>query len=238
MNKILSLFILITLFSAPAFANWSPWNTLGGSIIGDPAACSSRNVSYVVVKGTDNAIWYRKKVFGPTAWEDWKRIPGSLTFTGSPSVACRRSGGRDIFEVFAIVNYRRVYHNRLTATSGFTGWNSFSISGIPVPLLAVESGLSSPRANSSERPHLFARGSDNKVYYSRCIRGFACNERWSPVVGDVISDPTAIFRSQNRLDVIVQNSLGRLVHHNIRFGVAYHYGVIPRRGGGLSAGRS
>lgn len=234
MNKILSFFILITLFSTPTFADWSPWNTLGGSIIGDPAACSSRNISYVVVKGTDNAIWYRKKVFGPTAWEDWKRIPGRLTFTGSPSVTCRQSNGRDIFEVFAVVNYRHVYRNRLSSASRFIGWNRFSTAGIPVQL-AVESGLASPRANSSERPHLFARGSDNKLYYSRCNRGFICLDNWGPVADNVISDPAAIFRSQNRLDFITQNSVGRLVHQSIRYGVVYNYGVIPRRASGLRA---
>ncbi len=234
MNKIFSLIILITMFSASALANWTPWNTLGGSLIGDPAACSSRNVAYVAVKGTDNAIWYRKKVFGPMMWEDWKRIPGGLTFTGSPSITCRRTGGMDIFEVFAIVNYRHIYRNRLTAFSGFTGWNNVSTAGIPT-LLAVESGLTSPRANSGARPHILARGSDNKVYYSRCIHSFMCNNRWSAVTGSVISDPAATFRSSNRLDLIVQNTTGNLIHHNIRSGVIYFYGVIPRRTSWLSA---
>lgn len=224
MKKIFSLIILLTLFSAPAFADWSPWNSLGGGIIGDPAACTSRNVSYVAVKGTDYAIWYRKKVLSQPNWEDWKRIPGGLTFTGSPSLTCRRSGSLDIFEVFAIANYRNIYRNRLTSM-GFTGWNNFSTFGIPTQL-AFESGAASPRANSGQRPYLLVRGSDNYVYYSRCLRSMVCNQRWSPVAGTVVSDPTAIFRTQNKLDFIVQTSFGRLIHQNIRNGVAYYYGQI------------
>lgn len=234
MNLFSKIVFLISLFTAPAFAAWTPWASLGGAILGDPAACTSRNITYVVARGTDNAIWYRKKSSNPAVWQEWKRIPGDLTFTGSPSVVCRTQDGGDYFEVFALNNNNPLvyFRNKQTTATEFTGWTEYPAFTIPFRF-ASDSGLTVLRADLNQVPLVFARGDDQRVWYSQCFQPFVCAQSWLALGGDAISDPAATFR-RNRLDWIWQISDGRLFHRNrASNGTIYNYGFVP--GGPVSS---
>lgn len=230
MNKILSLLIL-TLFSAPTFAAWTIWVSLGGGIIGDPAACTSRQKTFVVAKGTDNAIWYRIRTLSTGIWDEWKRIPGSQQFSGSPSIACRAGGVNDFFEAYAVGYDGNLYQSYHAGPNNFTPWTRWFITGVANNRLAIGSGLSSPSLGVGLAfPQLFARGSNNVLYYRPCPTANdnnTCSDNtWIPVSPIINSDPAAIHQSPGRLDLVVQATTGTLMHRFNEGGLWYPYNYI------------
>lgn len=212
MSRLFSFLISITLFAAPTLAAWTPWVSLGGGIIGDPAACTGAGQTYVVAKGTDYAMWYRKRTLSTGIWDAWKRIPGTRQFTGSPSVACRVYRGEGYFAAYAVGFDGQLYISYYGGLNNFTPWTRQPLTGIPTGRLASGSGLSTPSLPDYDlMPQLFARASDRSTYWSICPQG-SCYSRWNLITGIVNSDPAAAYQSPSRIDFVVQATNGYLYH--------------------------
>jgi hypothetical protein len=79
---------------------WSPWQSLGGVLSGEPAAIS-RGAGKLEVfgRGTDNALWTRNY---DAAWSAWTSLGGSITSSpgatvpaaGAAAVSARGTDGR------------------------------------------------------------------------------------------------------------------------------------------------
>jgi len=229
MVRFFSFLISITLFAAPAFAAWTPWVTLGGGILADPAACTSRGKTFVVAKGTDYAMWYRIRTLSTGIWDEWKRIPGTRQFSGSPSVACRAYRESDYFEAYAVGYDGFLYQTYHAGSNNFTPWTKWLVNGVANNRLATGSGLSSPSLNDGQSlPQLFARGSNNVIYYRPCsYADNSCyNKTWIAVSPIIFSDPAAIQQSAGRLDLVVQATTGTLIHRFNEGGIWYPYNYI------------
>ncbi len=227
MNKIFLFLISFAFFSTPTFAAWTIWVPLGGDIVGDPAACTARGDTYVAAKGTDNAIWYRKRTLSTGIWDAWKRIPGTQQFSGSPSVACRIYLTLNLFEVWAVGFDGQLYQTyQASAPNSFTPWAKYPLNGITSGRLATGSGLSTPSlVDGRSSPQVFARGSNNSIYQTSCVASGNCYNNWvlrSPIV---MSDAAATYQSAGRLDLAVLAINGTVMHRFMEGGIwqPYYY---------------
>lgn len=228
MKKFFLILISFAFFSTPTYAAWTIWVSLGGGIIGDPAACTIGQKTFVVAKGTDNAIWYRIRTLSTGIWDDWKRIPGTNQFSGSPSIACRPS---EYFEVYAVGYDRQLYQTYHAGPNNFTPWTRWPITGVSFNRLALGSGLTSPSlANGIALPQLIARGSNNTLYYRPCPQANdnnTCSDNtWIQVSPTITSDPAAIHQSAGRLDLVVRWTNGTLIHRFNEGGLWYPYYLV------------
>ncbi|AZZ36765.1 hypothetical protein CIK05_08160 [Bdellovibrio sp. qaytius] len=205
----------ILFFTVPVFATWSAWTSLGGSVVGDPAACTGAGQTYVVVKRADNGFWFRKRTNSTGVWDTWQRIPGTIKFSGSPSVSCRINQGLGYFVAYGVGNDGLLYIS-YQGVVGFVPWYKQSIAGIPSGRLLIGSGLSTPSMpTQSFNPQLFAHASDRSTYWSLCPQGSnapPCYGTWKLVTGVVASDPAVTYQSPGRLDMVVQGRDGYLYH--------------------------
>lgn len=229
MKKFFLVLFSIALFSTPTFAAWTTWVTLGGGVIGDPAACTSRGKTFVAVKGTDNAIWYRIRTLSTGIWDEWKRIPGSRQFSGSPSVACRAYLTGDYFEAYAVGFDGYLYQTYHAGPNNFTPWTKWALNGVTNNRLTSASGLSTPSLNDGQSmPQLFARASNNTLFYRPCASsaGSCYDNTWIQVSSYITSDPAAIHQSAGRLDLVVRATTGTLMHRFNEGGIWYPYFYI------------
>lgn len=96
---------------------WSSWVSLGGTLASAPALTASRSGDeiYLVARGGDNAIWYRKGTFG---WSPWASLGGVAL--GDPAATSRDEHGVDVFH---IGTDSKVQHRRyVPATGTWTSW--------------------------------------------------------------------------------------------------------------------
>lgn len=211
MSHFFSLLVSITLFVAPTFAAWTPWTSLGGGTFSDPAACTARGNTYVVAKGTDYGFWFRKRTLSTGIWDDWKRIPGTRQFSGSPSVSCRTYAGEGYFVAYGVGFDGQVYISYQGGANQFTPWTRQQLIGVPTGSFLIGSGLSTPSLpETTLMPQLFGHATDG-TYWSICPQG-SCYTKWNMVSTRVQSDPAATFQSPSRLDLVVQANNGYLYH--------------------------
>ena len=98
---------------APGFD--SGWASLGGALIGDPAAVSaSPGRIDLFVRGTDDALWHRSSV-SPGAWSGWTSMGGVLA--SSPAVAASATGKLDVI----VRGSDGMLYQKSSAT-GWLGW--------------------------------------------------------------------------------------------------------------------
>ena len=71
---------------------WSGETSLGGRIVGAPAAAVAGDAVVVVGRGSDDAAWSRTRTQG--VWGGWQRIGGGLS--AAPAVAAGPGGGVDV----------------------------------------------------------------------------------------------------------------------------------------------
>jgi len=227
MFRVLSLLIAISFLAELSFAGWTPWVTLGGEINADPATCTARGTTYVVARGLDNKMWYRRRTLSTGVWDTWKRVnAGPQTFSGSPSVACRiYSTGQNYFIVDAVGSDGFHYQTyQAHYPDSFTPWTKMSfITGIPENKMALGSGLSTPSlADNVTRVQYFSKGRNNALYHSYCEPD-GCIKRWNLIYAQVFSDPAATFQSSGRLDLVVQATTGTLIHGFFEGGIWFPF---------------
>jgi hypothetical protein len=194
----LSLVLFTFLFSASSFAaGWTNWESLGGYLTSDPAACSVGGFTYVFVRGGDNGLYYRERRESTGVWGPWKNLGNKLQ--GAPAVACSQfSDGRMRNDIF------------FTATTPATGtvvwhmwgtvngpWNAESLGGNPL-------AGSGPAAVSTGRGRfdLFIRGNENQLWH-RAFRNGSWSA-WEPLYNQLTSDPAASFWPTGRIDVFAR----------------------------------
>ncbi|AZZ35301.1 hypothetical protein CIK05_00285 [Bdellovibrio sp. qaytius] len=207
MIRFLSLLISITFFTAPTFAGWGPWTSLDGIVVGDPAACSALGRTFVVVRGTDNTLWYRMRI-GTGNWNAWTSIPlpNTLHLTGSPSVAC-------FVDKFALghINVSVIgadgkgYYSYQSEDDTFPKWFPLATAGLATGKLDLTSGFSTPSYGDTNAFFpTFGVGSDRKVYELTCTSTTDCYKTWKPISRVVASDPAATSKGGIKYLVVQQ----------------------------------
>jgi Subtilase family/Peptidase inhibitor I9 len=99
-------------------AGWSAWGSLGGVATSSPAIATTGNQRdmWLVVRGTDNGLWYRRFQADYFGWTSWSSLGGQTA--SEPAVVSRDNSGAD---VFLIGMDGKIQQRRYTAST-WTKW--------------------------------------------------------------------------------------------------------------------
>lgn len=178
------------------------WNSLGGVLVGPPAAARNADGRLeIFARGTDNAIWHKWQLSPGGGWSGWASLGGVLT---SDPVVGTNSDGR--IEVFALGTDNAVWHIWQTAPNN--GWSSWASLGGRFPA----GSMSSVTRNGSGRLEVFHRGLDGAVYHTEQISSPPFWSVWQTLAGNILGNPSALTNADGRMEVVAQGSDSSLVH--------------------------
>jgi hypothetical protein len=196
---------------------WSAWQSLGGTISGDPSAVSwGVGRIDVFAKGGGNSIYH--KWYDGGNWSAWENLGGS--FVGSPD-ACSYTAGR--LDVFARGTDNHIYQRYYNSGSGWAAW-------------VDQGGIlnSDPTAVSwgDGRIDIFARGGGNAIYQKYWSSGTGWSA-WVSQGGTCASGPDACSWAPGRIDYFVLGGGNAVFHKSFTSGVGWSvYDSL----GGIGAG--
>ncbi len=140
---------LLHRFYSYQWGTWSPWENLGGSLVG-AAAASAAGPDHIdlVARGVDDAMYH--KAYAPFAWGAWVRVGGVLT--APPAIVASWPG---ILETFVVGTDHAVY--RQTKFGGWLGWQRIGGTATSGPAVA---------SWGAGRLDVFVRGTDGAAWHT------------------------------------------------------------------------
>jgi hypothetical protein len=132
---------------------WDDWHSLGGAIVGSPAAVSGTSTVEIYARGTNNKLW--EKYWDGANWSNWYQAIPNDTFdmSSSPSVVVK-GAKREIFATKVVGNANVVFRNTWTG-SAWSGWTSMGGALVGDPTAV---------SIDSTETQVFGLGTDRRVY--------------------------------------------------------------------------
>jgi peptidoglycan/xylan/chitin deacetylase (PgdA/CDA1 family) len=213
---------------------WSAQTSIGGMIVGAPAAAITRNGVTVAARGTDSELWLREMfqgTWGP--WHSWGGIlstspalTGASDFrvdafargtdgalwtrtlpSGRPLTAWQNLGGR-LTTAPAAVTFGPGSINVYAAGSDHAVWTRSLAGGAWSAWRSIGGRTYSAPAAAwipqSNGAFVFARGTDNELYVDTFAAGRASG--WRTLGGIVIDAPAAAGTPANGMDVAIRGN--------------------------------
>ncbi|MFP5346593.1 MAG: hypothetical protein ACLGIA_06170 [Actinomycetes bacterium] len=176
---------------------YSAWQSLGGGIIGRPAALSTPSDGMeVVTVGTDRAL-YSRSFSG--SWSPWEGLGGTTDL--SPAVA---SPAKDRVDVFVRGTDNALWHRTRTGKT-WSAWESLggTLDSAPAAVSAKPGGMD-----------VFVRGTD-KALWQRSYSGGSWSG-WKSLGGGLASAPSVTSDGPGRIDLVVTGTDGGVWHRSLR----------------------
>ncbi|MFP5346595.1 MAG: N-acetylmuramoyl-L-alanine amidase [Actinomycetes bacterium] len=181
----------------PRAVKYSTWQSLGGAILGRPAAVAPAPGRLdVVAVGSDKAVYLKSK---SSSWSSWQSLGGATDL--SPAVSSWGSDRRDVF----VRGQDRALWQRTYENGAWSAWRSLG------GTLA-----SSPAAVSSRpgRIDVLVQGTDKALWHRAYDNGTWSS--WSSLGGALTSGPAATSDGEGRVDVVAVGSDRAVWHRSLR----------------------
>jgi hypothetical protein len=221
------IFLLSLSFSLPAFADWSAWDTLGGTIYSAPSACTAGNWTFVFALNSQHQVSYRKRWLPTGIWSQWRAVPNLIqgdqaTYaSGAPAVYCLQDTNNTRVALHVVGFDQRIWSTiAVISNSTIDTWYKWNIN--PGFNAALYSGPAIASLNGSQT-HLFARGGDNRIYVQ--IVGATLFQLL--ISEQTPDDPAAVWSSNDRLELFYRDNLGQIWHQYKKNNVWYPRQLIP-----------
>ncbi len=166
-----------------ASGTWSSWQSLGGVITSQPGAVAGVTAGpgpvAAFARGTDGALWYRAQATGGS-WSAWHSLGGKL-LSGTGPAAVNADGG------LAVAVTGTDHHVWLFGPMGMQvyGFLDFGGQTNSTPGITNLPGIMSPQLV------VFARGTDNALWYKQSILPIGNPGGWTSLGGRLTSGPAA-----------------------------------------------
>lgn len=201
---------------APAAAEWSNWQSLGGTLVDSPAAAAVGDTVYLFARGSDNALYFRTSTDRGASWDAWQYLGGIL----ASAPAATAYNGR--IYVFVAGSGGELYYRRSDVDGGFRDdW--VLLGGL----------LTAPPAAASDGVNLyvFVKGTDNSLF----ARRFAEGGDWGPwaALGGTLTAAPGAAGLGGQVTVFAKGTDDALYQH--RSSAPDMYGDWQLLGGTLSA---
>jgi hypothetical protein len=182
------------------YTDWTPWQSLGGATVSDPAvALGPRKGMVVFVRGTDNQVHHNWQHFRDGGWSGWVALGGATV--NSPAATTYRDGR---LVVFVRGTDGAVYHRWQTAPDGdWSGWG---------PLGGVATSGPAAALNAPGGLVVFVRGTDNAIWHRWQEHIDGEWSGWESLGGIATIDPATVLTRDGRLVVFVRGT-DDAVHH-------------------------
>jgi len=161
---------------------WSGWQVQPGSTPSSPALTASSTHLYIVARGSDNKIYWRRMTTG-SSWTSWQAVPSGST-DAAPSVAFFNNR---VYVAAKGLGSNSIYVNSMDAgTLGWSGWAKLSGATPYRPALAA----------SSNYLYIVVTGTNNLIYWRRMTAGGSWSASWTMTPsGSTDTAPSAAFLS-------------------------------------------
>jgi hypothetical protein len=165
--------------------SWSSWQSLGGVITSQPGAATGVAVRFgpliVLARGADGALWYRVQGTGG-GWSAWQSLGGAL-LAGTGPAAVSALGN---LTVAVTGTNHQVW---LFGPLGMQVYGFINFGGRTNSTPGIASN--SPRRNIQFPVIVFARGTDNALWYKQSILPIGNPAAWASLGGVLTSGPAA-----------------------------------------------
>jgi hypothetical protein len=162
---------------------WSSWQSLGGVITSQPGAAAGVTVGFgplvALARGADGALWYRVQGTGG-GWSAWRSLGGTL-LSGTGPAAVNADGGLAV-AVTGIDHHVWLFGPMGMQVYGFLDFGGRTNS---TPGITNLPGIMSPQLV------VFARGTDNALWYKQSILPIGNPGGWTSLGGRLTSGPAA-----------------------------------------------
>jgi hypothetical protein len=172
---------------------WSSWQSLGGVITAKPGVTSMTAGSGPVlatVRGADGALWFRAQ--GSGGWSAWKSFGGKL-LPGTGPAAVNADGG------FAVAVTGTDHHVWLFGPMGMQTYGFLNFGG----LTSSTPGITSLPGVMSPQLVVYARGTDNALWYKQSILPIGGVGGWASLGGQLTTAPAAATAPGGKIYVFV-----------------------------------
>jgi uncharacterized protein YkwD len=182
--------------------------SLGGVATSAPQAAYDGGRLYLFVRGTDGAVWYRRRGDLASNWEDWRSLggPGNGSIQGNLALGQVGSGSGSRLAVFVrgadgALWYAEHNENPFTETA-FSPW--ISLGGVLTSDPVVEQ-------QSDGNPCVFVRGTDGALWYRKQSRSTVSNllivntwSDWRSLGGAILGAPLVTRGSDGQLTILAR----------------------------------
>jgi peptidoglycan/xylan/chitin deacetylase (PgdA/CDA1 family) len=213
---------------------WSAQTSIGGKVVGAPAAALARTTLVVAVRGTDGALWLRMNDAG--MWGPWRSLGGVLS--AAPAITSDPAGHID---VFVRGGNSRLYTRTLPLGGSWSPWTnlggglasgpaavSVGSGGVDVFVTGLDHAVwhksrsaagwsgwqalggltyTAPAATRNAQTAttwLFVRGTNDMLYLKQ--RGTGTWTGWQGLGGVLIDAPAAVATASGGVDVVVRGT--------------------------------
>ena len=177
-------------FFSPVTGVWSGWSSIGGAATSKPAATIAGTQRFVVVKGTDNAVWINRTTGSASGFVGWARI-NATGILNAPSITYMNP---HLF-VAARRSDNKVYWMRNDISGGYsnanwTAWNDIPIGAVQsAPAITAKDGTLVVTAQGTDDAFWLIHSTNN---------GNTWASSWKKVGAGIFKDAPAIaFHGSN-----------------------------------------
>ncbi|MEM4863347.1 MAG: hypothetical protein QW706_09265 [Candidatus Nezhaarchaeales archaeon] len=179
-------------------AVFSGWNRLPGSTLSRPVLTSSYDFVFIVVRGSNNRIYYGYLDTTDDRWRGWRSLPSGSTIDAPAAVYL---GGRLHIVVRGSDGYS-LWHSWVDPFTGeFSGWFRIPGSTPSAPYLTTD----------GEKLYLAVRGRDNKIYFN--VYDGSKWVGWTRLPTGSTSTTPAIFVYKGVIHFLVVGMDGRSIYY-------------------------
>lgn len=194
-----------------ANASWSGWNSLGkGVFSADPVvAVDFYKKLHVFARGTDDRIYRIREDARNNQWTEWVTIGGPIPFAGQPAMGLNSDGRMEIFARGKTDG--NLYHAFQQSLDKANPWGDWASLGAPPSAIAGDPVVGS---DHNGRLHVFVRGADHGLYFTRQGEPKGDWTAWARVGSrsDLQGNPAVARNSDGRLEVFMRLANNE-VHH-------------------------
>ncbi|WP_067452085.1 hypothetical protein [Actinomadura macra] len=194
------------LYSARSGTGFAPFQSLGGSIVGDPSAVVTPNGTELFVRGTNDVV-YTNTVSSSGAVTGYSAVPG-LSVTGEVESIVPRDEPTGSVRLFARGTDGAVWTN-VRRSGSWVGWSS--LGGSATSDITASRLISTIGGNV----RIFVRGSDHRVYLNQVSPTGASG--FQPVDGLRVTSNIAIAedRAINGLQIFARGEDNRVYRRTL-----------------------
>ena len=172
---------------------WSSWQSLGGVITSQPGV-TGLTAGYgsvlALARGADGALWFRAQ--GSSGWSAWKSFGGKL-LSGTGPAAVNADGG------FVVAVTGTDHHVWLFGPMGMQVYGFLNFGG----LTSSTPGITSLPGVMSPQVMVFARGTDNALWYKQSILPIGNPAGWASLGAGLTTAPAAATVPGGKMYVFV-----------------------------------
>jgi hypothetical protein len=178
---------------------WSAWDTPGGATNDQPACASIAGIVYLVVRGTDNGLWYNARDDVSGTWKGWQSLGGAIT--GSPVLVS--SAGR--LDLVVQGTGGSIWHKVFTNGVWSQTWDSLGGSTPSTPAVASDGRML----------HVVVRGADNGAWYNALSFTSGLWSGWSSLGGATPTAPSLEVDASGTVHLVVVG-LNSGIYHKMK----------------------